>query len=522
MWVLSDQPSGPDKYIWHYASGTWTNISGEASAIAVRPDGTLYAINSLGAIYAYSGGTWTGIGGTGGSIGAGGDGSIYVTSVGSGDQSLWRYAAGSWSQIPGSGVTIVGSSDAGYYPIGGGTSAPDPVWVTNASGGIYVQSTGGGFGSIGGSASQVAPTSVGGLFALSFPASPSGENLYYYDLSAQSWTLEASSIAGVSAIGSQVCVVNSLAAIYCSPLSYPTPTPTPSPTPTPTPIPPGTVVARYTIPSAGAQPGGIVNGVTGVWFTESATNKIGFLQSGSIHEYSVPTSNAAPAIIDSNQSYTWFGEQNNGTVARIDSTGHITEDAIGAGRPGGIVANADGSVWIAETTLNVLERYAEPNLPQQYLSPHIPTLTTRDYNNGLNMWVTEHDSDAIAVLTSSTFTEYTLPVGSRPMGIVSNSYGTWFAESGTGKIGRWTLGTITQYSLPAGYYPMQIASTGANVWFTTTNGSVGRILPDGTTSIYNVGATGGSSATFGNPIAFGGGYIWVGDASTNSILEIHI
>ena len=95
MWVLSDLPSGTDKYIWHYASGTWTNISGEASAIAVRPDGTLYAINSLGAIYAYSGGAWTGIGGTGGSIGAGGDGSIYVTSVGSGDQSLWRYAGGS-------------------------------------------------------------------------------------------------------------------------------------------------------------------------------------------------------------------------------------------------------------------------------------------------------------------------------------------------------------------------------------------------------------------------------------------
>src|SRR5665213_2336632 len=31
LWVLSTLPSGPDKYIWHYVSGTWTNISGEAS-----------------------------------------------------------------------------------------------------------------------------------------------------------------------------------------------------------------------------------------------------------------------------------------------------------------------------------------------------------------------------------------------------------------------------------------------------------------------------------------------------------
>ena len=46
LWVLSDQPAGADKYIWHYANGGWTNISGMASAIAAAPDGSLWAINA--------------------------------------------------------------------------------------------------------------------------------------------------------------------------------------------------------------------------------------------------------------------------------------------------------------------------------------------------------------------------------------------------------------------------------------------------------------------------------------------
>ncbi len=63
LWALSIQPSGADKYIWHYSGGTWTNISGLAAYLAVAPNGTLYAVNSGGGTYSYSAGTWTALGG---------------------------------------------------------------------------------------------------------------------------------------------------------------------------------------------------------------------------------------------------------------------------------------------------------------------------------------------------------------------------------------------------------------------------------------------------------------------------
>src|SRR6202035_80852 len=65
LWVLSTQPSGPDKYIWHYSGGNWTNISRLASRLSAAPNGTLYALNSGGRVYAYTSGTgmWSAVGG---------------------------------------------------------------------------------------------------------------------------------------------------------------------------------------------------------------------------------------------------------------------------------------------------------------------------------------------------------------------------------------------------------------------------------------------------------------------------
>ena len=83
IWVLSDQPAGADKYIWHYSGGTWSNIPGMASQISIAPNGTLNVINSSGAIYRYSGGTWTSPGGGAKSITTLSDNSIVVVSAGS-------------------------------------------------------------------------------------------------------------------------------------------------------------------------------------------------------------------------------------------------------------------------------------------------------------------------------------------------------------------------------------------------------------------------------------------------------
>src|SRR5581483_7425642 len=33
LWALANMPAGPDKYIWHYAGGTWSNIAGLATRL---------------------------------------------------------------------------------------------------------------------------------------------------------------------------------------------------------------------------------------------------------------------------------------------------------------------------------------------------------------------------------------------------------------------------------------------------------------------------------------------------------
>ncbi|MHB8148111.1 MAG: hypothetical protein ACYDGM_12755, partial [Vulcanimicrobiaceae bacterium] len=135
IWVLSTQPSGPDKYIWHYASGAWTNVAGLASQLAVAPNGTLYAINSGGGTYAYSGGAWTALGGGASAITTASDNSIYVLSNGNpagSDQAIWHNVSGTWSQVPGSGVSIAASYDTGSYTIPGGTISSGGFYILNA------------------------------------------------------------------------------------------------------------------------------------------------------------------------------------------------------------------------------------------------------------------------------------------------------------------------------------------------------------------------------------------------------
>ncbi|MHB8148219.1 MAG: tectonin domain-containing protein, partial [Vulcanimicrobiaceae bacterium] len=199
IWVLSTAPSGPDKYIWHYVSGTWTNIAGLASQIAVAPDGTLYAINSGGGTYAYSGGSWTALGGGASWITTAADGSIYVLSNGGtagSDQAIWHNVGGAWSQVPGSGTALAGWFDTGSYTLPGGTVAPSGLYIVNSRGAIYYENANQSFATLPANVSALAPTQSGGVFGLGYPANSGGNTIYYYNLDSPGWT--AQSGAGVS------------------------------------------------------------------------------------------------------------------------------------------------------------------------------------------------------------------------------------------------------------------------------------------------------------------------------------
>lgn len=222
LWALSNQPSGPDKYIWHYVSGVWTNIPGLATQLSAAPDGTLYAINSGGGTYAYKSGIWTALGGGASALAAAGDGSVYVISnAGPGpDRAIWHNAGGVWTQFNGSGSILAGSADSSTYTLPAGTVAPDGVYILNSSGGIYYENTDKTFAHFPGAGSGVA-ASIGGLFVLAYPANTAGSTLYYYDYTAPGWSTPGGAGISVTASTTALYVAGGSGAIYEAPLSNP-------------------------------------------------------------------------------------------------------------------------------------------------------------------------------------------------------------------------------------------------------------------------------------------------------------
>lgn len=90
------------------------------------------------------------------------------------------------------------------------------------------------------------------------------------------------------------------------------------------------------------------------------------------------------------------------------------------------------------------------------------------------VWFTEAGADRVGRLTYTdtndyAFQEYTLPVGSQPLNLVSGGGFIWFTEAGRDRIGRLdqTTGQIDEFEVAAGSYPADLdyASDGS-IWLT--------------------------------------------------------
>lgn len=231
LWVLSTQPAGSDKYIWHY-NGTWTNVPGMASSIAVDPNGDLYAVNSSsGGVYELPVASaqtntpnWTALGGGASSVTAGANQEAYVlsnTGAVGGNSAIWKYAGGTWTQMPGVGAQLAGSYDGSTHTVGGSTMNTDGFFVLSSGGGIYYYSPGVGYIAFPGAASSVGP-STGGVFALGYPPSSNGGQVYYFDYTTNTWSMQAGSGVSLAANGSsggaapQLFLINSANQIWTS------------------------------------------------------------------------------------------------------------------------------------------------------------------------------------------------------------------------------------------------------------------------------------------------------------------
>jgi streptogramin lyase len=511
LWVLSTSPAGADKYIWHYVSGTWTNISGLASRLSVAPNGTLYAINSGGGTYSYSGGTWTALGGGASGVTTAADGSFYVLSNGGAgpDRAIWHNVGGTWSQVPGSGVSIAGSFDTGSYTLPGGTVSPGGLYIVNSLGAIYYENTNNSFVQLPANASVLAPTTVGGVFALGYPANAGGNSIYYYNLSTPGWSAQSGSGVSVSSNGGKLYVIASSGAIYVSTIR-----------PTS-----GTIV-EYSIPTANSGPYGITQGPDGnMWFTENntGTNKVAKITpTGVITEYSLPTSNAFPGnIVSGPDGNLWYVDESN-HLGRVTTGGTITLDP--ATDPSAVAVGSDNNLWVTEfngmkvdvysTAGALLHSYVSNTSPSNLQLEQItagpdgnmwfdtfsgdnvvkmvtgtgattafvytPTLqnTLRGITKGPdgNVWACAQDSNLIARITpAGTLTTFTIPsANAEPNGITTGSDGNlWFTEPGingaTNKIARITpSGTVTEVAIPTALSGPALIAAGPNntIWFT--------------------------------------------------------
>lgn len=220
FYVLSDQPAGagPDKSIWQYIGGSnpWQNLIGAAIQIAISPaTNTLYALNSGGGIYATCDGTnWTALGGGARSIGIDTNGFVYVVSDAPGaDATIWEYQNGPWVQLGGSGAAVAGTWDMSGYTLPTGTISSG-VYILNSAGGIYHENPNGTFASLPGSASVLAPSTNGGVFALGYPHNASGDVIYYYNLQMPGWVAENGSAISIATNGENLYAVGASGAIY--------------------------------------------------------------------------------------------------------------------------------------------------------------------------------------------------------------------------------------------------------------------------------------------------------------------
>lgn len=514
LWVLSDQPAGADKYIWHYASGAWTNISGLADQLAVAPNGTLYALNSGGGTYSYSSGTWTALGGGAKAISVASDGSVYVISnAGSGDQAIWHNAAGTWTQVPGAGTALASSWDTNTYTLSNGTVSPGGTYVLNAQGEIWYQNPNQTYVQLAGAASAIAPTKSGGAFVLGYPSASGGEAIYYYNLDTPGWSTEAGSGVSLSTDNSTLYVVGASGAIYSSPITpLATPSPSPSPSPTP-PSEPPPQLTDYSIASVGAEtdPEGIVSGPNNsLWFVERQGYVDSFSTSG-VQGVSY-TTQCSGCALGGYPKYLAVGSDGNlwyaqtianssppwtGAVGKISPDGTIQQDyALSGASTSGIVAGPDGNLWVAlqgDYTVNGVAKMTTDGVANYY--------NTGGSSNGItigpdgNIWSTSIIfSQGVAVVTtpSGSSTVYDFGFSSYPEGITAGPDGNiWFADQDANAIVKMSVSGIVlaKYAIPTAVSgPFMItAGPDGNLWFTEqTAGQIGRITTSGYVSEYKL------------------------------------
>ncbi len=173
LYVLSTSPAGPDKYIYRYFNGNYTQLPGLASKLAPAPNGTLWVINSTGQLYNYSlaTGAFTGYGGQSQDVAVDLNNNVYVISkTGAADGAIYRNSGGVWTQLGGAGAKLASQPDTSLYIV----TSTGAIYNTPTSSLNYTKCPGG--------TSRIVPLANGaGFYALGYPIdTTNGSPIYLF------------------------------------------------------------------------------------------------------------------------------------------------------------------------------------------------------------------------------------------------------------------------------------------------------------------------------------------------------
>ena len=283
---------------------------------------------------------------------------------------------------------------------------------------------------------------------------------------------------------------------------------------------------EYSLP-AGSRPIGLFFRNDQIWFTESVRNRIGRIGTGggALTEYLVgdPPYGAMElwGIAYQNETRVWFTSSATSRVGLLNLTkpykglGNDVSvkywvlpgfSASPASNPRGIAYSSTTGIWFVDYNLHRIGNIRDP-LTSEVRLWQLPDgsfpfdITIDSYGN---VWFTESGRSRIGMLDPDTneITEYITPTAnSEPYGItVDISNRVWFAEHGANKIARYVPGvnTFTEFARAASGAPWGITTDkdgNPPIWFSDgVMNRIGRLSPfDGLTT--TVGSTLSTAST---------------------------
>ncbi|HET6275659.1 MAG TPA: hypothetical protein VFE16_06995 [Candidatus Cybelea sp.] len=260
-------------------------------------------------------------------------------------------------------------------------------------------------------------------------------------------------------------------------------------------------ISQFALPNQNSDPYAVALGRnhTGVWFTELATNTIGYirLSNHTIHRFAIPTGNADPyGITAGPDDAMWFTEMHAGKIGRIDlADDTITEYPIpGGGEPFQITLGQDGALWFTDYGGRGIGRVTRSHQFSSYAFHRTYFLEGITTASDGGIWFTGSSSEYAELIGRIDPYTHKRQIwaydagGTRvPRVIVSRGSTLWVTEQADAAIARFDIAThaLSRYKLPSGYtMPLGISlGTDNQLWFTEQDESpndpaIGKLCPE--------------------------------------------